>query len=72
MSSLVDEAFRQITKLPQDEQERLAQMILDEIHSERHWDEQFANSAESLEGLAEAALVEHRSRKTRPLDPDTL
>lgn len=72
MTKLLEKAFAEAAKLPDDDQDALAQAVLTELASERRWDELFAASADVLSELAEEALAEHRTGRTRPLDPDTL
>jgi hypothetical protein len=72
MTKLLQKAFEEAAKLPDDDQDALAQAVLGELASERRWDELLARSADLLSELAEEALVEHRAGRTKPLDPDTL
>jgi hypothetical protein len=65
-------AFAEAAKLPQTEQESLASWILEEISSQKRWDELFARSPDALSRLADEALAEHRAGRTLPLDPDAL
>ena len=68
----LEQAFAEAAKLPQEEQEALAAWILEELASEKHWDEMLGRSADTLAKLADEALAEHRAGKTQPLDPDRL
>ena len=72
MTKLPEKAFGEAAKLPDDEQDALAQAVLAELASERRWDELFAGSTDVLSELAEEALAEHRAGRTKPLDPDRL
>ena len=72
MTKLLEEAFAEASKLPEQEQDALAAVILDELASERRWDQAFANSADLLAQLADQALAEHRAGKTHVLDPERL
>jgi hypothetical protein len=72
MTELLEKAFTEASKLPTEEQERLAEWILEEIASERRWEESFARSADKLAQLAAEARAEHRAGKTRVLDPDNI
>jgi hypothetical protein len=72
MTKLLEKAFAEAAKLPDDDQDALAQAVLAELASERRWDELFAASPEMLRDLAEEALAEHRAGRTKPLDPNTL
>jgi hypothetical protein len=64
MSKLLAEAFAEASKLPEAEQEALAAWILDELASERRWQEAFDCSPDLLARLADEALAEHRARRT--------
>jgi hypothetical protein len=46
--------------------------LIDEIESEKKWDELFSKSPDLLEKMAKEALSEHRNGLTQPLDPDSL
>ena len=72
MTKLLEEAFAEASKLPEQEQDALAAAILEELASERRWDQAFANSADLLAQLADQALAEHRAGKTHVLDPERL
>jgi hypothetical protein len=72
MTKLLEEAFAEASKLPEQEQDALAAVILEELASERRWDQAFANSADLLAQLADQALAEHRAGKTHVLDPERL
>ena len=72
MTKLLEQAFTEASKLPQPEQDTIAKWIIEELASERRWDELFANSAVALERLADEALVEFRAGQTQLLDPDNL
>jgi hypothetical protein len=63
-------AFAEAAKLPQTEQESLAGWILEEISSQKRWDEIFARFPDELGRLADEAMAEHRAGKTLPLDLD--
>ena len=65
-------AFTEAAKLSQAEQDALADWILEELASEKRWNELFARSESGLAKLAEDALTEYRSDETQPLDPDDL
>lgn len=72
MTGLLKKAFAEASKLPKHEQDALAAWLLDELASERRWDEIFAGSADVLAQLADEALAEHREGRTQVLDPDGL
>ena len=72
MTKRLQDAFVEASKLPDDEQDRLAQWVLDELALERRWDSAFSASQDALSSLAHDALEEHRSGQTEELDLDRL
>lgn len=72
MTKLLERAFKEAEKLSKEEQDMLARVLLDELASERRWDELFAGSQDILDQLADEALEEHRAGRTKELDPDKL
>ena len=72
MTPSLEQAFAEVAKLPDEEQERFAAWILAELAAERRWEESFAASQDVLAQLADEALTDFRAGKTRPLDPDAL
>ncbi len=72
MTQLLKKAFDQAAQLPPEEQDALAKWVLEEMASERRWDEAFRASADRLKALAEEALQEAREGRTEELDPDRL
>lgn len=69
MTQLLEKAFSEAAKLPAEEQDALANWLLEEIESERQWRTAFDNSLDILEQLADEALKEHRAGKTKERDP---
>jgi hypothetical protein len=67
MSPLLEKALEELRKLPENEQEAFAALLLNEMDSERRWDELFAQSEDLLSDLADEALSEHRAGKTQLL-----
>ena len=72
MTKLLEKAFAEASKLPEAEQDSLAERLLSEIDSDREWTDAFAKSGDLLSRLAEEALNEHRAGLTQDLDPDRL
>ena len=66
---LLREAFEKAGKLSEGEQDRIARLLLEEMESERRWDELFATpeSEVFLERMAEEALAEHGAGLSEPL-----
>ncbi len=72
MATPLEAAFAEARKLSESEQEALAALILEELASERQWNESLARSADALEQLADEAIAEHRAGQTLRLDPESL
>jgi hypothetical protein len=72
MTNLLQKAFDEASKLPEPEQDALGRLLLDELASDRRWEELFAGSHDVLAELADEALAEHRAGRTEKLDPDKL
>jgi hypothetical protein len=72
MTQLLAKAFDEAAKLPEPEQNILANWMLAELISELRWRKAFANSEDLLAQMADEALVEHRAGRTLELDPETL
>lgn len=70
MTELLERAFAEASSLPEGEQDMLARWLLDEIASDRRWEDAFANSHSHLAQLATEALAEHDAGHTLELDPD--
>lgn len=68
MTQALTSAVAEATKLPPEEQDILAAILLEEIRSEQRWSETFSKSEHVLEALASEALAEFRAGRTMPLD----
>ena len=71
MTELLERAIAKL-KMPADEQDALAAMILEELEDETLWDATFAKSQNLLAELAAEAMAEYQADKTQQLDPKTL
>ena len=72
MTTRLEQAFAEASKLPPTEQDVVANWLLVELESERRWDKLFADSQEILSQLAVEALAEHRSGQTQDLAPEKI
>lgn len=72
MAKRLEKAFAEAALLPEPEQEALASWILEELGSERRWEQAFANSTDALAQFADKALAEHREGQTQMLNPDQM
>jgi hypothetical protein len=68
MTRLLEQALDRVRQLPEAEQDAIAQIVLDEIESERHWDELFSKSPEKLRSLADRAWAAHQAGNSEPFD----
>ena len=67
MTKLLEKAFAEAAKLPKEEQDAVAAVILQELASEHRWAEAFAKSQDKLAALADEALAEFDRGETKPL-----
>lgn len=72
MTQMLEQAFAEVSKWPENEQDAFAALIFEELASERRWEQLFTSSHDLLAALAQEALAEHRAGHTQPLDVDTL
>jgi len=72
MTKLLEQAFSEASKLKTQEQNSLAEWLLELLASEQKWNALFAQSHDVLAQLAEEALLEYQAGKTQLLDPETL
>jgi hypothetical protein len=68
----LDAAIAKLASLPADEQDRIAQWLLDELRDDEHWARQFATSQDALSKLAAEARAERSAGRATELDPDKL
>jgi cell division inhibitor SulA len=68
MHSSLEQAISRAAALPEDQQQVLASILLEEMASESRWQQAFASSQDVLKRLAEEALEEDRRGETRDLD----
>jgi hypothetical protein len=72
MTELLRKAFEEASKLPPQDQDALASVLLVEIEGEQEWDGALSETQDQLASLADAALAEHRAGKTETLDLEKL
>ena len=68
MTHVLEAALAEVAKLPADEQNALATLLLDEIKSEQRWSTALAASQDALGTLADEAIAEFKAGKTKALD----
>ena len=67
MNKMLEHAIAAIERLPDNEQEALACLILEEIEAERGWDDRFAKSESKLTDMARTAKGQFARGETVPL-----
>jgi len=72
MTRALDAAIAKLSELPAEEQDRIAQWLLDELGDEEHWAGQFATSQDALSKLAAEARADRAAGTATELDPDKL
>ena len=72
MTRLLEKAFKEAAKLPEEDQDVLAEMLLNDLTSEKRWAEAFARSQDVLARLAKEALTEFKQDKTRLVEEDRI
>ena len=63
-----ERAFKEVSKLPEVEQNALAKWVMEELEAEGKWEKAFAGSEDILDKLADEALTAHKQGKTKPLN----
>lgn len=61
MTKELERVFREAAKLPESEQNALAEAIRSELTGDKSWDQAIAASRDVLDQLADEAVKEHRS-----------
>ncbi len=72
MTGLLEKAFKEVSKLPETDQNIFARWILAEMDAEKKWDKKFAESEDVLAQLAQEALKDDEEGRTIELDIDEL
>ncbi len=69
MNKMLQRAFSEAAKLPEDTQEAIASLLMEEIAAERGWDERFANTQDLLGELVRQAREDVARGDVLPYDP---
>jgi hypothetical protein len=72
VTDLLKKAFEAVSRLPDDEQDAVAQWLLAELAAEQEWEERFAKTQDALSVLAQEASEEHQRDETKELKPESL
>ena len=68
MTTALQQAFEKASALPQEQQDSLAAILLDEMAAEGRWERSFAQSQGALSKLAAEALAEDAQGRTLDMD----
>jgi len=68
MTTALQQAFQIASALPQEQQDSLAAILIEELASDERWQASFARSQGALAKLPAEALAEHTRGETRDLD----
>ncbi|MCH7942665.1 MAG: hypothetical protein IIB67_05465 [Proteobacteria bacterium] len=71
MTKLLKQAFERVSALPDNEQDAIASIVLEEIEDEARWRASFAKSRDALARLAKEARAEIARGDVLPMDPAT-
>ena len=72
MTTLLEQALAAVQRLPPDQQDAIATLILEELADEVAWDRAFAQSADVLAQLGQKARTEKRAGNVKPMGFDGL
>lgn len=67
MTELLEKAFTEASRLPLAVQNLIAERLLEDIDAEGKWDASFAASQNELSRLADEAVADFHTGKTKPL-----
>lgn len=68
MTKLLELAFEEAAKLPDDEQKSFAEFLLSELHNEAKWQSAFSARPDVLSMLADEARADHQAGRTQPIE----
>ena len=68
----LEEVMERVSRLPADEQESFAALMLHHLDSEQRWNDLFERSGDMLAAWAAEAEEEHPQGRTRPLKLDEI
>ena len=72
MTRALDAVVAKLATLPAEEQDRIAQWLLDELRDDEDWTSRFAKSQDALSKLAAEARADLAAGRATELDPDKL
>ena len=70
MTRMLDTVVAKLATLPAEEQDRLAQWLLEELRDDERWGRQFRDSQDALSKLAAEARAERSAGRPRSIEPE--
>lgn len=67
MTELLEKLLAEVSRLPADEQDRIARLLLLELEDEAGWERSIASSQDILSEMAVKALDEHSAGRSRDI-----
>ncbi len=71
MTKLLEKAFEEASRLPEEDQDAFAETLLSDLASEERWTELFVKSQDKLALLAKEALTQFNEGTTRPIEENS-
>lgn len=68
MTETAEKLSEELNKLPEEQQDRIAAFLLEDLKDEQRWTKLFANSQEELSRLADEAIEEFERGGTEPME----
>ena len=72
MTPLLEKVLGEVYKLPPEEQDAIAALILEELEDERRWNEAFAKSQDRLAQLAHKVRADIKAGRIKKMEIDEL
>lgn len=72
MTQLLEKVLCEVYKLPPEEQDVIAAIILEELEDERRWDKAFAESQDQLAQLAQKVRADIKAGRIKKMGIDEL
>lgn len=72
MTRLLEQALAEVQKLPPDDQDAIAAIILEELKDEQRWQKAFLESQDELAGLAQRVREDIQAGRIRKTGIDEL
>ncbi|MYF97692.1 hypothetical protein F4212_00945 [Candidatus Poribacteria bacterium] len=72
MTQLLEKVLIEVYKLPPEQQDAIAAMILEELEDEQRWDKTFAESQDKLELFAQKVKVDIKAGRVKKMGIDEL